>query len=367
MLLCASDGASKHVGEDREEDAMGFRALVAGLAAAAVGLCAWGGAAKADDAAVAQFYKGRTIQLYIGYSVGGGYDLYARELARYLGNHIPGHPSIVPQNMPGAGSLRLANYLYNVAPKDGTAIATFARGMATYSLLGGTGIQFDARKFAWLGSITDEVSVCAFWHTSGVETWQDMLTKSYTIGGTGTASDTDIFPKALKNIFHLKLKLVTGFPGGSDIVLAMERGEVNGRCGWSWSSLESRNKNMYDTKQIFVPVQLALRKHEDLPNVPLVTELTKDPKELQALKLIFSRQTMARPYVAPPGIPADREAALRQAFDDTMKDPAFLAEAKKADLEVHPVTGAEIDTLLADVYASPPEAIQLAKDAANGN
>ena len=333
---------------------------------AALAVTAWSGAARADDAAIANFYKGRTVTLYIGYSVGGGYDLYARELARYLGNHIPGHPTIVPQNMPGAGSLRLANYLYNVAPKDGSAIATFARGMATDPLLGGKGDQFDARKFTWIGSITDEVSVCAFWHDSGVKTWQDMLTKSYTIGGTGSASDTDIFPKVLKHIFHLNLKLVTGFPGGADVVLALERGEVNGRCGWSWSSLVSRNRKMYDTKQIYVPVQLALRKHEDLPDVPLVTELTKDPKQLQALKLIFSRQSMARPYVAPPGIPADRTAALRQAFDDTMKDPAFLAEAKKTELEVHPVSGAEVDALLGDLYGSPPEVVQLAKDAIEG-
>ncbi len=340
---------------------LGFRTLV--LAAIAAGATAWSAMARADDAAVAQFYKGRTIQLYIGYSVGGGYDLYARELARYLGAHIPGNPTIVPQNMPGAGSLRLANYLYNVAPKDGTAMATFARGMATEPLLGGTGTQFDARKFTWLGSITDEVSVCAFWHDSGVATWQDMLTKSYTVGGTGSASDTDVFPNAMKRIFHLNLKLVTGFPGGSDVVLALERGEVQGRCGWSWSSLVSRNKQLYDTKQIFVPVQLALRKHEDLPDVPLIVDETKDPKELRALRLIFARQSMARPYVAPPGLPEDRKQALRRAFDETMKDPAFLEEAKKTELEVHPVSGAEIDTLLGELYQSPPEVVQLAKDA----
>jgi tripartite-type tricarboxylate transporter receptor subunit TctC len=339
----------------------GFRALA--LAAVAACATAWGGVARADDAAVAQFYKGRTIALYIGYSVGGGYDIYARVLARHLGSHIPGNPTIVPQNMPGAGSLRLANYLYNVAPKDGTAMATFARGMATDPLLGGTGDQFDPRKYTWLGSVTDEVSVCAFTQKSGVRTWQDMLTKSYTIGGTGSASDTDVFPKVLKHVFHLNLKLVTGFPGGADVVLALERNEVDGRCGWSWSSLVSRNKQLYDTKQIFVPVQLALRKHEDLPDVPLITDLTKDPKELQALKLIFARQTMARPYVAPPGLPEERKQALRQAFDATMKDPAFLEEAKKTDLEVHPVSGAEIDKLLADLYSSPPEVVQLAKDA----
>jgi len=336
-------------------------AVRGGLAACCLVLAA--SAARADDAALARFYKGRNIQLYIGYSAGGGYDIYARVLARHMSDHIPGNPTIVPQNMPGAGSLRLANYLYNVAPKDGTAFATFARGMATEPLLGGQGTQFDARKFTWLGSVTDEVSVCAFWHTSGVATWQDMLTKQYTVGGTGSASDTDVFPNAIKRIFDLKLKLVTGFPGGSDVVLALERGEVNGRCGWSWSSLVSRSKRLYDEKQIFVPVQLALHKHEDLPDVPVIVDLTQDQKRLAALRLIFARQTMARPYVAPPGLPEDRKQALRTAFEETMKDPDFLAEAQKTELEVHPVTGAEIDKLLGELYATPKDVIQLAIDA----
>ncbi len=333
------------------------------LGAAAVALCLWNAPALADDAAVASFYKGRTVQLYVGYSAGGGYDIYARVLARHLGKHIPGNPTIVPQNMPGAGSLRLANYLYNVAPKDGTAIGTFARGMATEPLLGGTGTQFDARKFSWIGSVTDEVSVCAFWHNSGIATWQDMTTKSYTVGGTGSASDTDVFPNAIRHIFGLKLKLITGFPGGSDIVLALERGEVNGRCGWSWSSLISRNKQLYDSKQIYVPLQLALHKHEDLPDVPVVMELTKDPKQLAALKLIFARQSMARPYVAPPGLPEERKQALRAAFDATMKDPDFLAEAQRTELEVRPLSGVEIDTLLSELYATPPDVVKLAVDA----
>lgn len=336
-------------------------AVRGGLAACCLVLAA--SSARADDAALARFYKGRNIQLYIGYSAGGGYDIYARVLARHMGKHIPGNPTVVPQNMPGAGSLRLANYLYNVAPKDGTAFATFARGMATEPLLGGQGTQFDARKFTWLGSVTDEVSVCAFWHTSGIATWQDMLTKDYTIGGTGSASDTDVFPNAMKRIFNLKLKLVTGFPGGSDVVLALERGEVNGRCGWSWSSLVSRNKRLYDEKQIFIPVQLALHRHEDLPDVPVIVDLTQDQKRLAALRLIFARQTMARPYVAPPGLPEDRKQALRTAFEETMKDPEFVAEAQKTDLEVHPVSGADIDRLLGELYATPKDVIQLAIDA----
>lgn len=311
--------------------------------------------------AVASFYSGKTIQVLIGYSAGGGYDTYARILARHMGRHIPGKPALVPQNMPGAGSLRALNYLYNVAPKDGTVIATFARGLAMEPLFGRTqGIQFDATKLTWIGSITNEVSVCAFWHTTDIHTWQDVLAKKFTVGGTGSGSDTDDFANVVRNMFHAKLKLITGFPGGSDVVLALERHEIDGRCGWSWSSLISRNKALYDEKKIYVPVQLALQKHEDISDVPLILDLTKDPKEKAALKLIFSRQTMARPFAAPPGIPAERAQALRAAFEATMKDPEFLAEAQRLRLEVQPVSGSEIEALIKEIYASPPEVVKLA-------
>ena len=315
---------------------------------------------------VASFYKGRTVTIDIGYSTGGGYDLYARVLARHLGDHIPGKPSVVPQNMPGAGSLKVVNYLANVAPKDGTVIATFARGMAMQPLFDKTGIEFDAQKLNWIGSITNEVSVCAFRSDTGIKTWQDMLTKSYTVGGTGSGSDTDVFPDVLRHMFHMKIKLVTGYPGGSDVILAMERGEVDGRCGWSWSSVKSTKYDLYKKKEIVIPVQLALKKHPDLPDVPLVTEETKDPKELAALKLIFGRQSVARPYATAPGVPADRVAALRKAFDDTMKDPAFLAEAEKTKLEVEPVSGQEVQDLVAELYRSSPEVVKIAAEAVKG-
>jgi tripartite-type tricarboxylate transporter receptor subunit TctC len=318
----------------------------------------------ADDAT--NFYKGRTVTIDIGYSTGGGYDLYARVLARHLGDHIPGKPSVVPQNMPGAGSLKVVNYLANVAPKDGTVIATFARGMAMQPLFDKTGIEFDAQKLNWIGSITNEVSVCAFRSDTGIKTWQDMLTKSYTVGGTGSGSDTDVFPDVLRHMFHMKIKLVTGYPGGSDVILAMERGEVDGRCGWSWSSVKSTKYDLYEKKEIVIPVQLALKKHPDLPDVPLVTEETKDPKELAALKLIFGRQSVARPYATAPGVPADRVAALRKAFDDTMKDPAFLAEAEKTKLEVEPVSGQEVQDLVAELYQSSPEVVKIAAEAVKG-
>ncbi len=329
-----------------------------------IGLAASLGAANARSAdSVASFYQGRTVTIDIGYSAGGGYDIYARVLARHLGDHIPGNPSVIPQNMPGAGSLKALNYLYNIAPKDGTVLATFARGLAMQPLLDQQGIEFDAQKLNWIGSITNEVSVCAFRSDSGIATWQDMLTKSYTVGGTGSGSDTDVFPNVLRNLFHMKMKLATGYPGGEDVALALERGEVNGRCGWSWSSLMSRNRALYDEKQIVVPVQLSLQKHEDLPNVPLVMDLMTDPNQEAALKLIFGRQTMARPYAAPPGLPGDRVRALRAAFDDTLKDPAFLAEAKQADLEVRPVSGEAVQNLVAEIYRSPPEVVKIAAEA----
>ena len=327
-------------------------------------LCVDGVTVQADE--VSDFYKGRNVTINIGYSAGGGYDIYARVLARHLGDHIPGNPTVIPQNMPGAGSLKAVNYLYNIAPKDGTVVATFARGLAMQPLFDKQGIEFDAQKLNWIGSITNEVSVCAFRTDSGIATWQDMLTKSYTVGGTGSGSDTDVFPNALRNLFHMNMKLATGYPGGEDVVLALERGEVNGRCGWSWSSLISRNRSMLDEKQIFVPVQLSLEKHPDLPDVPLVMDLTKDAKIVAALKLIFARQTIARPYAAPPGVPEARIRALREAFDATMKDPDFLAEAKKTDLEVQPVSGSHVQELVAELYRTPPEVVKIAADAIKG-
>jgi tripartite-type tricarboxylate transporter receptor subunit TctC len=326
--------------------------------------CAAAMPAYAADA-VSNFYRGKTIQVLVGFGPGGGYDLYARTLARYMGKHIPGNPTMVPQNMPGAGGIKAMNYLYNVARKDGTAMGTFARGLVVEPLLGHTdGIQFEAAKFTWIGSVTNEVSVCAFWYTSPVKNWDDMRSKPYKIGGSAAGADSDVFPNVLKNIFHLPLKLVTGYAGGgADIDLGMARGEVDGRCGWSWSSMLSQSKPLLDGKKINITVQLALQKHEDLPDVPLVMDLPATPQQKEALKLIISRQEIARPFAAPPGVPADRVAALRAAFDETMKDPEFLAETKRLQLEVRPVSGPDVEKLIKEVYASPPEVVKLATEA----
>ena len=227
-------------------------------------------------AAETDFYSGKTIQVLIGFSAGGGYDIYGRTLARHLGRHIPGNPRLIPQNMPGAGSLKAVNYLYNVAPKDGTAIAGFAPGVVIEPLLGRSeGTQFDAPKFTWLGSISQEVSVCAFIKAAGIKTWQDMQTKRSVIGASAGGAESDVFPNVLRKLFNLPLSIVTGYPGGTEIILAMERHEVDGRCGWSWTSLLSRSKALLDNKQIDITLQIGLQKDKALPDVPLIMDLTE--------------------------------------------------------------------------------------------
>ena len=309
------------------------------------------------------FFAGKTIRIVVGFGPGGGYDLYARQLGRYLGRHVAGNPTIVVQNMVGAGSLKAVNYLYSVAPRDGTVIATFARGIVFEPLIGHLdGAQFEAPKFNWIGSITNEVSVCATNASRGIRTWQDMLVKPTVIGASGAGADSDVFPIVLRNLFHMPMRIVTGYPDGSNLNLAMERGEIDGRCGWSWSSIVSRNRDWLTGKRIDVTLQIALQKHDELPGVPFIMDLTKDQRSDAALKLIVSRQSIARPFAAPPGVPADQVEALRRAFGETVADSDFRAEMQAQSLEVRPVGGAEVQNLIRDVYATPPDVVKFARD-----
>jgi tripartite-type tricarboxylate transporter receptor subunit TctC len=323
-------------------------------AAAALLVAAHAAAARADG--VADFYKGRTVPLVIGYSVGGGYDLYARLVAQFMRKHIPGNPTLVPQNMPGAGSLKAADYIYSVAPKDGSVIGTFGRSMGLEPLVG-KDANYDGTKFAWLGSVTNDVSLCVSWNTSPIKTWDDLLTKPSKFGGEGSGADPDVFTLAIDNVFGAKAQLVRGYPGTNEIALAMERGEVDGLCGLSLGTLKGRHDDWIKNRSVNILVQAGIRKSPELPDVPFLADLTKDPEKVRIVKFIVAGQGMARPFVAPPGIPADRKAALRAAFDETMKDPDFLAAAARQDIEVNPVSGAEIDALLADVYATPRDII----------
>jgi tripartite-type tricarboxylate transporter receptor subunit TctC len=320
-----------------------------------------GAPARAD--AVSDFYAGRTVNIVVGYTSGGGYDVYARLLAKHMGKHLPGNPSFIVQNMPGAGSLKAANYLYAVAPKDGSTIGTIGRGIPMEPLLGNEAAQFDASKFTWLGSITNESSVCAAWHTSSTKSWNDMLNREFTAAGEGSGSDPDIFAAVLKNVLGAKIKVVTGYPGGAEMALAIERGEVDGRCGWSWTSIKSTKPTWISEKKLNILVQLSLERNPEIPDAPLVTDLAKNDEQIQVMKLIFSRQEMGRPYMAPPGISQERKLALRKAFDEATRDVDFVDEAKKQTLEVSPVNGDVIDALLRDIYNSPKQVVEAARAA----
>jgi tripartite-type tricarboxylate transporter receptor subunit TctC len=318
--------------------------------------------ATARGQSVEEFYRGKNINLLVGFTPGGGYDLYARLLARHIGRHIPGQPTIVVQNMPGAGSLRSAQFLYTAAPKDGTTIATFSRQMGIAPLLQ-PGVQFDGTKLTWLGSISNEVSTCVTWHTSRVKTWNDLLEKPVTLGGDAPGADPDLFALLYKNVFDAKVKLVSGYHGTSPLILAMERGEVDGLCGLSWSTIKSRHLNWFKEKKINVLVQAALKKEPDLADVPLVIDMTKTAEQRQIIRLFVASQETARPFAAPPDIPADRKTALIAAFEKTMKDPEFLADAQRLNVDINPVDAKTIDSLLADLYATPKNVIEKAAQA----
>jgi len=333
-----------------------------GVAAAILALTAVAGAAGVDD-----FYKGpgRNISLIIGYSVGGGYDAYARLLARFLGKHVPGEPSIIPQQMTGAGSLRAANYIYTVAPKDGSVFGTFSRSMGISPLIDKA--EFDSRKFTWLGSVTDDDTICVSWNTSPIKNWDDFVGKPSKFGGEGAGADPDIWTLLYKNVFGAKVQLVSGYPGTNDTVLAMERGEVDGLCGISWSTIKTQHPDWLTSHSVNLIVQAALKKEPQIAAVPLASDLATNPEQRQILKLLLASQAMARPFAAPPDIPTDRKAALLAAFDATMKDADFLAEAQKNNFDVRPVSAATIDTMLAEVYATPKDVLSKAVKAMSSN
>jgi tripartite-type tricarboxylate transporter receptor subunit TctC len=311
----------------------------------------------AAAAGVEDFYRGKTLAIVIGSSVGGGYDQYARVLARYLGRHIPGQPAIVPQNMPAAGGLRAAKYLYAAAPKDGTVIGTFSRSIAVTPLLSSDS-SFDGTQYTWLGSVdSNNNPLCITSSKSSIKTWHDMLTNTVVLAGQGTGADANIFAHLYENVFGAKIKLVPGYPGTNDIMLAMDRGEVDGFCGgMSWTTLEITRPDWIRDKSVnvIIQAQAGVKSVPALASVPIAMEMTDDPEKKRILNLILGpHQVMARPFAALPGVPEDRKAALIKAFNDTVKDPEFLATAEKVRMEVSPTTAGEIDALLRELYATP--------------
>ncbi len=303
------------------------------------------------------FYKSHPLSIIIGFSAASAYDLYGRAVGRHIAKHIPGNPTIVPVNKPGAGSLTAANYIYSIAPKDGSTIGIFNRSAVMEPLLGTSGVKFDPRKFTWLGSVGNEVSICAAWHTAAVKKWDDLTKHEFVVASSGLSSDTGVFALVLKNLFGAKVKIITGYPGGAEMSKAMETGEVDGRCGWSWSGVKASKPSWLSEKQINILVQMGLQKAPDLPDTPLIMDLARNDEERRILKLIYSRQEFAWPFMAPPDLPADRKQLLRTAFEATLKDPEFLADAHKMVLDVNPVSGQAVEDLIEELYKSPPDLV----------
>ena len=299
-----------------------------------------------------------------------GYDTYGRLLARYLGKYLPGNPLIVPENRPGAGSISLASYMAHAAPHDGSEIAIVGRGVAMEPLLDAPHIppKFDSTKFAWLGSMNNEVGGFFVREPGPVKDFQDVLNGAVLkVGSTGAGGDQQIFTQALNVLFGTRLKLVAGYPGTQELMLAIERGELDGIVGYSWSVARSGNKEQIDNGTLKIILQVALSSHPDLPNVPLVTDFVKNSADRQVLDLIFSRNLMGRPLLAPPGLDPAVAAALRKAFAEAMHDPALIADAKKIDLELNFVSGEDVQALVERLYRSPPGVIARAQAIAAAN
>jgi tripartite-type tricarboxylate transporter receptor subunit TctC len=308
------------------------------------------------------FFKGRQITFLIGAGAGGGYDAYFRTFARYVVHHIPGAPSIVPKNMPAASGLAAANTLYTSADKDGATIGAFPNNIPMDTLFGNPGARYDAQKLNWLGSIGKLENVCATWITSPIKTIAQAREREVIVAAAAATSNSAIMPKALNALLGTKFKIVSGYDPGSGMTLALESGETEGVCGLSWSTIKAARPHWIKDNKLNVIVQLGLAKLPELPDVPSALDLVSDPVKKQVLELILIRQEIGRPVAAPPGIPADRLEVLRRAFDDTMRDPEFLAEAEKLQLEIEPLSAREIDTLLANAFATPQAIVQRAAE-----
>ena len=330
------------------------------LLGAVTALAAW--TAHADT-----FYKDKTITVIISTGSGGNDDLVTRSLVRYMPQFIPGQPNMVAQNMPGGGNVLATNHMYNIAPKDGTMIAVVNKGIPLHQVIDGKGVRYDASKFNWLGSPGAKNAIMLTWHTTGVRTVEDAKRKEVVVGGTGPASDIVMFPTVMNKLLGTKFKIVIGYKSLADIDIAMERGELQSRSG-SFASTLIQHPDWIEQKKINVLVQIGLKKEPAISayagrDVPLLTDLAKSDEERQVLKLISAPISLGYPFLAPPGIPGDRLAILRKAFDATMKDPSFVAEMNKAKFEMDPMTGEEVAQIVKEIVTASPKVIARTKAA----
>ena len=330
------------------------------FAAVILACCALASGARAADLPP-DYFKNKTIRITVGAAPGGLYDQHARLMARHLGKHLPGNPSVIVENAPGAGSLKTALYIYTAAPKDGTVLGVFNRGLAIGPLIDPATNTFDARKFNWIGATSKEVAVGVAWHDAAVKRFDQLATTQWIVGATGITDDSGALPNMINALFGTKIKIVTGYSGGSTVVLAIEKGEVEGRF-WSWGAFKAERMQWLTDKQINLVVQLALEKAPDLPDTPFIMDFAKTDEQRQILQLALAGQSFAWPTIAPPGVPEPIVAALRAGYRDAANDPALRADGERAGLSIIYVPGEEINRLVDKVYETSPATIKRARE-----
>jgi tripartite-type tricarboxylate transporter receptor subunit TctC len=311
--------------------------------------------------AVADFYKGKQITIMAGGTPGGSAGLYSQAVAHHMGRFLPGNPNFIVQYVPSAGGIVVANNIYNTVASDGTVLAHAGRTVAMEPLLGNTNARFDGRRFGWLGTANVEFTTCIAWHTAQAKTLQDAMNKELVVGGTGADALEVVFAKATNKLVGTRFKIVTGYAGSSEIFLALERAEVEGFCGVGWTFVKLRKAEWLRDKKINILFQMAMERHPDIPDVPLIIDYARTSDDRKIFEFRLAPQGMGRPFFAPPGVPTDRLAALRAAFERTLKDPQFLAEADKTGLEIQHVGGEAVEQLVARIYATPRDVIDRAK------
>jgi tripartite-type tricarboxylate transporter receptor subunit TctC len=318
--------------------------------------------AQADTA----FYKDKQIRIVLSAGVAGGYMEYARTLADHMGRHIAGHPTFLVQSMPGAGGLQATNYLYTQAPQDGTTIGIVHSTIPLAPLWGSQGVRYETMKFNWVGAFDRAPGICLMWATSEVKTWKDMLEKTSTVGSSGAGSQMDAYPALLNKLFGAKIKVIAGYKDGTSIYLAMERGEVDGRCGGQMSTIKATRPEWLTGHKIVAPIVISMTRHPDFPDTPTVLEFAKDDATRQTLELMTVSQGLDRPVLLPPNTPTARVKEIREAFKATVSDPEFIADIKKRNMGLDPVWGEEMTLILGKAFASPPEVIDAAREALGG-
>ena len=335
--------------------------------AALGGIAMMAGASIAQAQTPAEFYKGKQIQMMVYSGAGSTYDTYARLLARHMNRFIPGSPNIIVQNMLGAGGLKLVDYLNRIAPKDGTVFGTVSRGNPFDPIMGKKDIDFDPLKLTWIGSMNREIAVALSWGPSPVKTFEDLRKTELLVPGTGAGADSEIIPRAYNNLAGTKFKIVSGYRDTAEATLQIETGELQGVAYWSLSAIQSLKPDWIPTRKINILFHTGATESPDLPGVPRIRTLIKDETDRKALEFLLAREVMGRPFVAPPGIPADRAKVLRDAFNATMTDPEFLKDAARGNVEVNLVTAEEVNTLLKEAAALPSAVIERARQVLDRN